>query len=332
MTRNPGGFLKLDEEGTGFRVDVDRTTLVDSRIGAVRVTTIGGSGDDVDSVLFFRQVGTRAGGVSARSTPNLNQVQYVPATAGEILFVVSLSGSATGWTAALNSEALFYSLDKSSGRHGDALVVSYAAHTGADERKGTLTLTSTGGTGTGTATFEIEQIRGSGPLLEVLPPVGVNFGALSADGGTISASVELLRGAMGWTATLVSVSDFVDDLASAVSNTQDITFKANTGVARSIGVVTFTSSGGGAVFERDVRLFQLGATPTLSASVALTSGITNTAVPAVPTGERTATATIALGGGAERWRAVLEDPMVSLQALRRCGEIGQIIVLRLHIT
>ena len=52
----------------------------------------------------------------------------------------------------------------------------------------------------------------------------------------------------------------------------------------------------------------MGATPTLSASVALTSGITNTGVPAVPTGERTATATIALGGGAERWRAVLEDP------------------------
>ena len=60
--------------------------------------------------------------------------------------------------------------------------------------------------------------------------------------------MELLRGAMGWTATLVPVSDFVDDLASAVSNTQDITFKANTGVARSIGVVTFTSSGGGRGF------------------------------------------------------------------------------------
>ena len=54
-------------------------------------------------------------------------------------------------------------------------LLAHAAHTGADERKGTLTLTSTGGTGTGTATFEIEQIRGSGPLLEVLPPVGVNF-------------------------------------------------------------------------------------------------------------------------------------------------------------
>ena len=73
-------------------------------MGAVRVTTIGGSGDDVDSVLFFRQVGTRAGGVSARSTPNLNQVQYVPATAGEILFVVSLSGSATGWTCCVGHE------------------------------------------------------------------------------------------------------------------------------------------------------------------------------------------------------------------------------------
>ena len=309
VTRNPGGFLKLDEEGTGFRVEVDRTTLVDSRIGAVRVTTIGGSGFSADTVLFFRQVGTRAGGVSARSTPNLNQVQYVPATAGEILFVVSLSGSATGWTAALNSEALFYSLDKSSGRHGDALVVSYAAHTGADERKGTLTLTSTGGTGTGTATFEIEQIRGSGPLLEVLPPVGVDFEALPAEGGTILASVELLRGAEDWTTTeQFNPGDFLTiGTKDGTNATQTLTLEENTGVAR-LATVLFTSSGGGAAFVHRVLFLQLGATPTLSASVALTSGITNTAVPAVPTGERTATARIALGGGAERWRAVLEDP------------------------
>ena len=47
---------------------MDRTTLVDSRIGAVRITTIGGSGSPVDTVLFFRQVGTRAGGISTIST------------------------------------------------------------------------------------------------------------------------------------------------------------------------------------------------------------------------------------------------------------------------
>ena len=28
MTRNPGGFLMVSESATGFRVEVDRTTLV----------------------------------------------------------------------------------------------------------------------------------------------------------------------------------------------------------------------------------------------------------------------------------------------------------------
>ena len=139
--------------------------------------------------------------------------------------------------------------------------------------------------------------------------MGVDFGALSAGGVTILANVELLRGAEDWTATEQFDSDDFLTIGTkdGTNATQTLTLKENEGVAR-LATVLFTSSGGGAAFVQRVILFQLGATPTLSASVALTSGITNTAVPAVPTVERTATATIALGGGAERWRAVLEDP------------------------
>ena len=81
------------------------------------------------------------------------------------MFVVSLSGSATGWAASLGTNPDgFLTLGATTGRHGEELVVSYGAHTGADERKGTLTLTTTGGTGTGTETVEIRAVKGFGSV------------------------------------------------------------------------------------------------------------------------------------------------------------------------
>ena len=61
-----------------------------------------------DTVVYLRQLGLASAGISARTTPNLNAIQYIPATEGEVSVLVSLSGSATGWTAALNAEASYF--------------------------------------------------------------------------------------------------------------------------------------------------------------------------------------------------------------------------------
>ena len=85
-----------------------------------------------------------------------------------------------------------------------------------------------------------------------------------------------------------------------------LTFEENTGVARYANVV-FTSSGGGAAFERRILLLQWGGAPTIDGSLSIVGGNNN--IPASPTRERTGSVRVGvLGGGAEGWAVNVDDP------------------------
>ena len=220
----------------GFTKDILNSTILlllnrnedtdsESREGGLRISTIGGGGSPADTVVYLRQLGTAAAGISARSTPNLNVVQHVPATEGSVSFALTLFGEANEWAATLSTNpGDFLTLGASSGNHGDALVVSYAVHTAATERVGVLTLTPSGASGDGTPlSINISQRRATGPLLEVTPSAGANFRLLPATAGTIVAGVSLSGGATDFTAT--ESSDFIDiGTKDGTNNTQAIDF------------------------------------------------------------------------------------------------------------
>ena len=118
------------------------------------------------------------------------------------------------------------------------------------------------------------------------------------------ASVELFGGATGFDAVVPDGSFVSLGAKDATNNTQEITF-AQTRFSERREVVTFTTTGGGAAFDREVVLHQLGATPTLTLSTTSTSAPDISAITAV---EGTITANITIGGGASGWVATLEDP------------------------
>ena len=310
-----GNFFTITKSlgaGNSITVAPELNTNAESREGEITITTEGGSGDPVSEVVSFRQVGTGVGSVSAVSTPNLEETQYVSVAAGNVSFAISLGGSATGWSAVLDpNPSNFLALGATTGNHGDVLVVSHAENTGGTtERTGRLTLTATGGTGAGTAFFDIEQRRLTGPFLVVEEPTDAELGGISvpAAGGNFETRVILHRGAGDFTAT--ESADFItigEKGGTGQRRTQVIAFTENTGVARTADV-TYTSSGGGAAFALDVRFVQLGAAPTLTAATTSTTATDITAIPAaVSGGTGTITGTITLGGGAEGWSAVVED-------------------------
>ena len=96
------------------------------------------------------------------------------------------------------------------------------------------------------------------------------------------AGVSFSGGATDFTAT--ESSDFIEiGTKDGTNNTQAIDFEENTGVARYANVL-FTSSGGGAAFERRVLLLQWGGAPTIDGSLSIVGGNNN--IPASPTHER----------------------------------------------
>ena len=87
-----------------------------------------------------------------------------------------------------------------------------------------------------------------------------------------------------------------------MNQTLTITYKENTGVARTATLTLTTTGGTGVADTEELVLTQLGALPTIDVS---TSPSDLTMIPANPgsTGTGTINATITLGGGAEGWTA-----------------------------
>ena len=109
-------------------------------------------------------------------------------------------------------------------------------------------------------------------ILAISAPMGVDFNALPASGGTFAAEVAPMGGATGWTAvaSFANPGYFLTVGGKDVPNEeQSIDYGVNTGVART-GQVTFTPVGGtGIPAARTVEFRQLGAAPTLSVGAIL---------------------------------------------------------------
>ena len=166
--------------------------------------------------------------------------------------------------------------------------------------------------------ISVGQLGANDPDVAISAPMGVDFNALPASGGTFSAGVALTGDFEGWTA-VAETSNPGNFLTVGAQTTgtpptgQTIDYGVNTGVART-GQVTFTTSGGtGDPVFRTVEFRQLGAAPTLMVSETDLAALAS--IPAVPTGGRatgTITATLTLGGGAEGWRVMEGDDMDGL--------------------
>ena len=142
-------------------------------------------------------------------------------------------------------------------------------------RTATLTLTTTGGTGAAdTEDLVITQL-GAAPTISVSTNVAdLTMIPASPTGGgataTITATITLGGGAEGFT---VAKSDddsdaFIESFTPAGGDrtnlTLTITYKENTGVARTATLTLTTTGGTGVADTENLVLTQLGAAPTIS--------------------------------------------------------------------
>ena len=272
----------------------------------ISITTTGPTGVSITDDVSISQEGAQ--GITVVTVPAV--VSDLSTAAGSIDVDVTLSGSATGWSAteAATNPAGFLTLGSASGTGTDVLTIDYAPNTDAALRTATVTLTATGGRGTAQDTVLTISQLGTGPNVVVVAPTGEDFLALPAAGGTIVADVTLTGGATGWSAVAEASNpaNFLTVGTKDVTNgEQSIAYAVNAGVSRT-GTVTFTTSGGtGAPAVRAIDFRQLGAAPTIDVS---TGASDITMIPASPAGGTgTITATITLGGGAEGWTATKSD-------------------------
>ena len=287
-------------------VTYDANDTFVARDVVISITTTGPTGVSITDDVSISQEGAQ--GITVVTVPAV--VSDLSTAAGSIDVDVTLSGSATGWSAteAATNPAGFLTLGSASGTGTDVLTIDYAPNTDAALRTATVTLTATGGRGTAQDTVLTISQLGTGPNVVVGAPTGEDFLALPAAGGTIVADVTLTGGALDWDAVAEASNpaNFLTVGTKDVTNgEQSIAYAVNAGVSRT-GTVTFTTSGGtGAPAVRAIDFRQLGAAPTIDVS---TGAFDITMIPASPAGGTgTITATITLGGGAEGWTATKSD-------------------------
>ena len=305
-----GDFITLDKTTRGgaspniitVSYAVNATTA--PRDGEITLRTEGGSPAAMQVVSFTQEA---AQGLSVVTDPA--DLTSLSRESGTIDVDVTLLGSATGWRFAGADDPLdFLTLNRANGVGGeDVLTIRYDANMGDVLREGAITLGPTGGTGLANeVVISISQL-GTGQNVVISAPVGSDFLAIPALGGTFVAEVALEGDADGWTAVASSGNpeDFITVNTPDVTNeTQTFVFAANAGLARE-GQVTFTTTGGvGPFVSRTFDFRQLGGTPTIDVTTP-PEALLNM-IPAEPTGggaTGTITATIDLGGGATGWTA-----------------------------
>ena len=269
-------------------------TAAGSRSGILTLTEVGGSPAYTIEIPF-----TQSGSVPAlRVTTRPDLRAPLSSESGTIAVDVTLLGGATGWSAteAATNPAGFLNLGGTTSGVGgtNVLTITYGQNAGG-AREGVVTLSPSGGGDP--VLLTITQL-GLAPSLVVSAPLGSDFLALPALGGTIMANVALTGGLTGW--TVATSEDFIT-FGATTATTQAIIYAANTDLSRE-GQVTFTSTGGGVdAVVQTVDFSQLAATPTITVAGSSGSFAMIPADPGASTG--TITATITLGGGAETWSA-----------------------------
>ena len=144
ITTSPGTMTFTVAENMG------KTT----REATLTFTLEGPSASPTTQTIRFVQEG--GAGIVLSSMPT--DLSMLSAEAGMITATITLSGTATGWQAALSAGSANYTmLSASSGATGAMITLTYAANTTESERKDTVAFSTTGGTVTARDTLILTQ-------------------------------------------------------------------------------------------------------------------------------------------------------------------------------
>ena len=184
---------------------------------------------------------------------------------GTLSVTIALGGAATGWTAAKVGDRSneFITDFTASGGSSTLLEIAYSSNTGVTERSVTINLTPTDALGdTGPIfPFTITQLFGGDHTLSsssVFAPVLVGSN-LTAEGGTISTTFTLGRGATGWEAT--ETLDYVELTPSSGDGSTPVvvTYEANgTFDTRDVEITVKTTGATGVSITEDFTFTQEG--------------------------------------------------------------------------
>ena len=207
--------------------------------------------------------------------------------------VVTLGGSATGWT--VSSDSSFVTLSSMSGVNGDSAAFTLSPNTG-QARTATLMITTDGSLGSD-STVTVMITQEGAPTLSVAPS---SFSIGHDEVGARNVVVTLGGSATGWNAS--SDSAFVDITTLSGVNGDSVTFtlSPNTGRERTATLMITTDGSLGSDSTVTVMIMQGSIPPTLT--------LVSDAIDTIAHDSTTANdIEITLGGGAEGWSAASSD-------------------------
>ena len=221
------------------------------RKGVVTLTATGGTGTAQDTLLTISQLGTGPN-VVVRA-PTGEDFLALPAAAGTIIAAVTRTGGASDWTAvaeATNPDNFLTVGTKDLTNNTQA--IDYKVNTGVS-RTGTVTFTTIGGTGAAAVRkIDFRQL-GAAPTIDVSTGASdiTMIPASPAGGtGTITATITLGGGALGWTATKSNDDSdaFISDFTSSGDRgnlTLTITYNENLGCGKECDLDAYDHGGHG---------------------------------------------------------------------------------------
>ena len=228
-------------------------------LGDVVVTTMGGEGMPESTTLRLNQVAAPTSAGIALIRFSGPAIDNIPQAGGTIVYNVSLSGSATGWTASTESPPAFLSISPMESTASAQVAILVRRNSGA-RRQGTITFTTRGGRGTATANLMITQLGTDGAQAHTLAvtTTPTTLGALPATLGQVRASIDIGGGASGWRATTTSGFLNLSRPLGTEDGTLTISYGANSSNTSRTGEVVISTTGTGTAITNTLRLTQLG--------------------------------------------------------------------------
>ena len=241
----------------------------------------------------------------------------LPADGTEAVFTIDVGAGATGWTAMeLSDTDNFVSAVTNMGRDGESLTISYSMNTGTTSRRAVIRLRTTGPGTAITRMLSLGQRSTAASTITVTTRPS-DLTSLTAEGGTIEATITIDGSATGWAATRRTEDVFItfgtggETTASGVGNgLLMVTYAANATSEARTGMVTISTTGEGTPATQTLTFTQLGTSSSRTISVSTSaSGVTigpddgATISISLPLEGASAALRIEVGGGATGWQA-----------------------------
>ena len=205
--RKMGDFLTITPaSGTGMTgtltITYEANTGLSSRSGDVIITTTGATNNEMTTLRLTQAAAPAPPSLTAVKISGQAENNLSPG-AGNLVYVITLSGSATGWSASASSAGNFLSLDPSMGSSGGRMSVRYTQNTGSGPREGRVIVTATGGSGRPTSrTIEFRQLdAGSeGNISLALSSMPADLTRFSREAGQFTVSIDIEGNGVSWSA------------------------------------------------------------------------------------------------------------------------------------